>query len=180
MPLLSRHQTFALESCRDLLEKLHRELDRYREVTGRDEEDATALLDLVDRLKDSAFNAAVTAWHLGDWVFNDMTPEQREAFGFTKVRDLQDYVRGKCRALHLCRYAATASKHWEVSSHPDPSVKVIVECDDNDGWAAHFFDDEKKIRAEQVFGEAIGFWTEFIYQNRIAKSPDDIRMMPSG
>lgn len=69
MPLLSRHQTFALESCRDLLEKLDRELDRYREVAGRDEEDATALLDLVDRLKDSAFNAAVTAWHLCDWVF---------------------------------------------------------------------------------------------------------------
>jgi hypothetical protein len=34
-------------------------------------------LKLVDQLKDSAFNASVTAWQLCDWVFNDLPIEQR-------------------------------------------------------------------------------------------------------
>ena len=38
MALPSRDQTFAYESCRDLVEKLDREIDRYREVAGNDED----------------------------------------------------------------------------------------------------------------------------------------------
>jgi hypothetical protein len=62
MALPSRDQTFAFADCRELLEKLGREIDRYREVTGQDEElEPEALLNLVNQLKDSAFNASVTA-----------------------------------------------------------------------------------------------------------------------
>jgi hypothetical protein len=64
MPLPSRAQTFAFENCRDMLDKLAREIDRYQEVAGRDEEDHAAQLKLVDQLRDSALNAAVTAWYL--------------------------------------------------------------------------------------------------------------------
>src|SRR5581483_1155293 len=99
MPLPSREQTFAFQDCREMLDKLHRELDRYREVAGRDPEDLAAMAELVDQLKDSAFNAAVTAWHLGDWVFNDMTLDQRKAVGVRTLGDLQSHVRKKCRSL---------------------------------------------------------------------------------
>jgi hypothetical protein len=113
MALPGRDQTFAFTDCRELLEKLDREVDRYGEVAGRDELlDPEALLKLVHQLKDSAFNAAVTAWHLCDWVFNDMTPEQRAKLNFRNLADLQEHVRENCRALYLCRQAATASKHW--------------------------------------------------------------------
>jgi hypothetical protein len=64
MPLPGRDQTFAFEDCREVLKKLEREIDRYLEVVGRDEQEPEALLKLVDQLRDSAFNAAVTAWHL--------------------------------------------------------------------------------------------------------------------
>jgi hypothetical protein len=47
-----------------MLDKLAREIDRYQEVAGRDEEDHAAQLKLVDQLRDSALNAAVTSWHL--------------------------------------------------------------------------------------------------------------------
>ena len=139
MPLPSRDQTFAFEDCRELLRKLEREIDRYLEVVGRDEQEPEALLKLVDQLRDSAFNAAVTAWHLCDWVFNDMTPEQRQRLGFTSLSDLQKHVRETCRALYLCRQAATASKHWKVNSHPDPDVEVVVWHDET-GWTIHFVD----------------------------------------
>jgi hypothetical protein len=36
MPLPNREQTF-YECCRDLLEKLDREIDRYRSIVGRDD-----------------------------------------------------------------------------------------------------------------------------------------------
>ena len=111
MALPSRNQTFAYESCRDLVEKLDREIGRYREVAGNDEDhDGEALLNLVHQLTDAAFNASVTAWHLCDWVFNDLTSEQRQKLGFATLLKLQDHAKTQCRALYLCRYTATASR----------------------------------------------------------------------
>jgi hypothetical protein len=172
MPLPSREQTFAFADCRELLEKLDREIDRYREVAGRDEDKPNALLKLVEQLKDSAFNASVTAWHLSDWVFNDMTQEQREKLSFRSLGDLQAHVREKCRALYLCRQAATASKHWIVNHYPDPEVQAMVTCEDEAGWIVYFVHGGNKVPADQVFDEALAFWTGFIYQHQIAKTPD--------
>ncbi|MBR1332828.1 hypothetical protein [Bradyrhizobium ottawaense] len=179
MALPSREQTFAFENCRELVQKLSREIDRYREVVGSDEEhDWDALIRVVDQLKDSAFNAAVTAWHLCDWVFNDMTAEQREKLGFKKLGDLQTYVRKHCRELHLCRQAATASKHWTVEQHPDPDVQVVVTGET--GWTIYFVDQGKKIPADNVFEMALSFWIEFIYSHGIAKALDDADAEKSG
>lgn len=167
MALPSREQTFAFANCRELLEKLDREIDRYREVAGRDELlEPDALLRLVDQLKDSAFNASVTAWHLCDWVFNDMTLAQQQKLNLTKLGDLQEHARTSCRALHLCRQAATASKHWIVNQHADPTVQVVVTGET--GWTIYFVDGGRKIPAEQVFADALSFWTGFIYTQGIA------------
>ncbi len=160
MPLPNRQQTF-YESCRDLLEKLDREIDRYRSIVGGDDHN------VVDELKDIAFNASVTAWQLGDWVFHDMTDEQRQELGFNDTKALLEHARAKCRALHLCRHAATASKHWEVTQYPDPNVQTDLTHED--GWRVVFVDDNKRIAADQVFAEALNFWTNFIYSNHIAK-----------
>src|SRR5262249_23449883 len=161
MPLLSRQRTFAYKSCRDLLEKLRREVKRYRLIAGRDGAD-------VEELKDVAFNASVTAWHLSDWVFNDLTEEDRKKFGFKDVQDLQEHARTSCRALYLCRYAATASKHWQVTTYPDPKVQTVVTAETS--WCIYFLDNERRIPADQVFDEALHFWTQFIYGNEIAKN----------
>ena len=172
MALPSRDQTFAYENCRDLLEKLDREIKRYRDVAGTElGEMGERLLRLVDQLKDSAFNASVTAWHLCDWVFNDLSEEQRKKLGFEKLVDLQTHVRAKCRALHLCRQAATASKHWSVEKHADPTVQVIVTGET--GWTIYFVDGEKKIQADHVFADARDFWTAFIRDNDIPKTLDE-------
>jgi hypothetical protein len=172
MPLPGREQTFGFADCRELLDKLEREIDRYREMAGRDPSEHDALFNLVNQLKDSAFNASVTAWHLSDWVFNDMTQEQRQELGLKELGDLQNYAREKCRAMHLCRQAATASKHWTVSKHSDPTVQVTVTCDDTDGWIVYFVHEGNKISADRVFDEALAFWTGYIYQHNIAQAAD--------
>jgi hypothetical protein len=170
MALPSRDQTFAYENCRDLVEKLDREIDRYSEVAGTDDTGANVLT-LVHQLMDSAFNASVTAWHICDWVFNDLPLEQRKKLGFKKRSDLQRHARTQCRALHLCQHAANASKHWQVTDYPDPTVQVIVTGDE--GWAIYFVDKGKKLPAAQVFTAARDFWDQFIRENHIPKALDD-------
>ena len=171
MALPGREKTFALEDCRDVLRKLEREIERF----GKDRTDIEARID-------HAFNAVVTAWHLCDWVFADMTDEQKSKLKISDLSDLQARAR-ECRALRLCRQAATASKHWEVTTHPDPRVAVIVTAEPIGGaainlpvhihvaasWYLYFVDGSDILGAEQVFDEALDFWTQFIYQNQISR-----------
>ena len=53
MALPGRDKTFALENCRDLLNKLKREIERFSAAGNN-----------IETRKDFAFNAAVTAWAL--------------------------------------------------------------------------------------------------------------------
>jgi hypothetical protein len=102
MPLPGRANTFAFESCRDMLCKLEREVERYASVDGKH----------VDEMKDLAFNIAVTAWHLCDWVFMDMKPEQRISFNIRTPGDVRERA-FTCRALHIFRQVATSSKQLD-------------------------------------------------------------------
>ena len=176
MAFPSQPQTFALENCRSLLDKLEREIKRLRETDGPER-------------SDHAFNAAVTAWQLCDWVFADMTPAQRAKWEFRCDRDMQAHARQHCRALYLCRQVATASKHMTVTTFPDLKVKVITTANvipppNADppstqrpplyvapGWFLYIDDDGDVRTAEDVFADAYDFWTQFIYvQNKI---PED-------
>lgn len=172
MALPGRPQTFAYENCRELLMKLEREIDRYYAVAGSEEDDPGKVLDVVNTLKDAAFNASVTAWHIVDWVFHDMRPEQRKQFGLTHKRDLQEYARKECPQLRLCELACVASKHWVVSDKniKDDDVHTLVTGEP--GWVVYFVEKDRKIAAEVVFGEAHAFWNQFIRQNDIA--PGDL------
>jgi hypothetical protein len=167
MALPGRAQTFAYENCREMLSKLKREIDRYREVAGEKPQGET-LLRYVNQLKDSAFNASVTAWHMADWVFNDLKPEQRDALNLKNLPKLQARVR-KVRALYLCNHVANASKHWSVEDkYRDPTIEAVVECSEA-GWAGYFLDGTTKIPADQVLDAALEFWTHFIRDNGIAE-----------
>ncbi len=104
-------------------------------------------------------------------MFNDLTSEQREKLGFKTLPGLQDHAKTQCRALYLCRYTATASKHWRADNKPDPTVQVVVAHEG--GWVIYFVDDGKKTPAEQVFEAARDFWYAFICEHGIAKRLDD-------
>jgi hypothetical protein len=136
MALPGRDQTFAYENCREMLNKLKREIERYCAVAGVVELlEGETLLRHVDQLKDSALN--------------DLTPEQRQTLNLESLDELQCRARKQCRALYLCRHVATASKHWSVKKHPDPTIKAVVECSEA-GWAGYFFDGSTKTPANQV------------------------------
>lgn len=75
---------------------------------------------------DHAFNVVITAWHQCDWGFANLTSAQRAKLCINSRQDMQTIAR-KCRALHLCEQAATASKHWAVfDKYRDPKVSTII------------------------------------------------------
>jgi urease gamma subunit len=167
MAFPAKEKTFKLENCRDLYNKLDREIARFDGAANNS-------LDLADH----AFNVVVTAWHMCDWVFADMTPELKSKLQINTLAELQAEAR-KCRALHLCQQAANASKHWALlEKHRDPGVDVIVgvapvrrpeEVQEPPKFEAYFKDGSDFIEAGKVFETARDFWTQFIFvQHRIA------------
>ena len=183
MAIPSREKTFGLESCRDLLNKLEWEEKRLKDT---DEQD-------VEGLMYNAFNAAVTAWHIGDWVWGDMSPEQRKAlqgdWGVTldKQGIFQTALRDKAPALNICREIATASKHVKVTQYPDHTIDANVSAKASnvtvDGetvtvngspvtttvWVIEVFVSDQPVPFQKVLEEAISFWHEFIYHRGIAR-----------
>jgi hypothetical protein len=158
MALSGRDRTFAFQNCRDMMDKLKREIERYARVDGQD----------VEAMKDLAFNIAVTGWHLCDWVFMDLTPAQRDALDIHSLAQMQERAL-TCRALHVFRQVATASKHWEISRRPDPAVTVVVAAVPD--WRIWFEDDQGRLSAALAFDLALYFWTEFIYGHGICRDP---------
>jgi hypothetical protein len=111
---------------------------------------------------------------------------------------MRGYARTQCRALHLCRQVATASKHWRVERYPDPNVKVITTANSIpvtetiqpagtqpakiqlliERGCFLYFDDDGDVRAaEDVFDDASQFWTQFIYHNGIAQDESQLNIV---
>lgn len=189
MPLRSttdRSATFDLVSCRDLLQKLERELDRIRCCNGREE------------LADLGFNFAVTAWHLVDWVWADIKDQhalKAALAGEAGVRapdfvlkQFQDLMRGRSDDLNFCRLIATASKHVGVERLPGdpqaftatgsavPSTVLLgaaplatspLTVGNGGKYVLKIIVDGKRIPAVEVFERALEFWTQFIYRHQI-------------
>lgn len=183
MAIPSREKTFALENCRDLLRKLEWEVAGLRATDPND----------LDELAFRAFNAAVTAWHMGDWVWADMTEDQRNGLRtdwkhrLSNLGEFRSRAREISRAIGLCREIATASKHVEVTQSPDPTVETTASAAVSDvvvngdlvvagdspvtvtAWALNVRDDDKLRPFLEVLDEALTFWTEFIYPRKIAR-----------
>ena len=177
MSLPARKQTFAMENCRDVHRKLEWEIGALKACPGNGD---------LDPILYHAFNCAVTAWTLTDWVWSDMTLDQRKKrsgglVGKASFRAFQSECRTQCRALHLCRQIATASKHGEVTAYPDPMVKVDVSAvpifrndaarmhmvPDTWHWTLTVHDGAVDVDALKMFEDALHFW-DFIYREGIA------------
>jgi hypothetical protein len=128
-----------------------------------------------------AFNTAVTAWHLTDWLWQS-SPETRAALkkrfkiscnetqsGIKKgLKRFQHAVTEDCRALKICREIANGSKHMR-KENPDPAIKTMATWDpvvEGAGLAKpgdlimslRIADGDKEQDAVLWFIEALGYW----------------------
>ncbi len=170
MAIPSRDQTFALESCRDLVRKLEYDLV----LLGKDRPDDT------DYLPFMAFNAAITAWQLSDWVWLDMTPDQRKELArdwgnflsssnlsLVNAGDFRGVLRRKERTIGICRQIATASKHAEVTSGGDQTIRTVYALVDG-VWEGTVIDGTQRRSIQSVIEDARDFWDNFIVSRGIA------------
>jgi hypothetical protein len=180
MPLSGRGRTFAFESCKDMLTKLAWEaenLDRHIKA-GRGVAEATYW----------ATNAAITAWHIVDWVWADLNSEQRSALGGKLgitlggndgKKQLEEFV---CRNqnLNICRAIALTAKHsilaaksaarFEAIEAEVTLVPTIVTS-----GISHQNPFELIVKVEgqldtivNVLWRASSYWEEFVRSNGIA------------
>ena len=171
-------QTFDLQTCRDMLEKLRRERDRYTVAKRRPD------------LADCAFNFMVTAVHLSAWVARDAaiqaerpedidTPPNHSAGLPHTEEEVRDLVEARCPELGKCRTFVNASKHakrkpqfvWASASgewNPPPNgtrsfAEAAIVSPDDVTWQFYVKDELGKLPAAEFFDRILRFWHEFIY-----------------
>jgi hypothetical protein len=124
-------QVFMLATPAHMLIKLHWEIYGLRKALS----EAPEHLGHVHAPSYCAFNCAITAWHLADWVWKSSPPALRANIladlgvevrgqGPVGLTEFQNGLRDRSRALHICRQVATGSKHMIVRDHPDPHVRA--------------------------------------------------------
>jgi len=119
-PQLTPPKALAIDSSRDMLEKLKREIERLSGSIIRQE------------VVDHGLNAAMTAWHLTDWTWReiqDSTPRLRSlrARAGRPIRELkqfQEFVKRNCTELACCEGIAVSTRHFAFSKLPMFSTKV--------------------------------------------------------
>ena len=118
-PQRTQPKTLAMQSSRDMLEKLRREIDRLAGSIIRQE------------IVDHGLNAAMTAWHLTDWAWREIQGSSRlptlSARAGTPIRELkqfQELIKRNCAELAYCEGIAISTKHFAFSKLPVFSTKV--------------------------------------------------------
>ena len=176
---MSAARIFDLNSCRDLLGKLERELVRLEYS-----------LDRFDRA-DHVANFAIWAWRLTDWVHGEIAgraPLRRrlamacgapvDAFDLERF---QAYVVGEqgCPALACCRAIAMAARDAEAG---EPASAVVVPLRPASGrrpeakltewrapqWLLSTGDGAEAVPDIELCQTVLQFWTDFIHANHIA------------
>jgi hypothetical protein len=114
-------RTLEFRTAADFLQKLSREISRVSDAN-----DAT---DVVDH----ATNAAMTAWHLTDWVWHDIEKDKTASpfrliasiagKPIRSLHDFQTFVREASVDVLYCESIAVSSKHFG-SSGPEFSSAV--------------------------------------------------------
>jgi hypothetical protein len=160
---------FALRGSRDLLEKLRYETGCLSTIERHD---------VLGRAY-VAFNCAVTAWHMTDWIWVEMDQGQRERVQAlactnfqlekTNPRPLQAYVRTASNALRLCELIANGSKHCSLRS-PDPGVSTTMADGDGVNWGNPVVSvDGQEILVGDVLWQAVCWWEVFLADWHIAE-----------
>jgi hypothetical protein len=151
----SGDKRFGLLTPRDLLSKLLWEIECLADPSSSLEIESYR-----------CFNAAVTAWHLTDWVWQ--AHHQNE---YGTVAKFQEWVRRQSKELGICDQLANGSKHFErdpkwdrtdVFVKTEPSLVIIKPP----SGALKFltqpslfvYDGDRMMGPSYLFGEAYTFW----------------------
>ena len=180
-------KVFSLSTPEQMLRKLHWEITNF----GRAIDVEGTTVESLNAPAYWAFNCAVTAWHIADWVWLTVPEPQRDQLFpgcHTGRKDtltaFQVSLQAASPPVLICRHVATASKHMEMTRHVDPSITVdTVWTKQAARFGATRFGDpfatytsvltvshEGTDRpAIEIFKEAFGFWQSFLEGHGLAE-----------
>jgi hypothetical protein len=151
-------KSFELRDSRDILEKLHWELNN---LFFRQRHDIKAC-------QYHAFNCAVTAWHVTDWLWQDMSPALKSDLHVKSCKAFQDYVRNACPALNLCHEIANGSKHCLVERNPDSTISAVIsDGEGNDYGNPVIVKGDTHHLADTVFYHALFWFQSFVHDRNV-------------
>jgi hypothetical protein len=175
-------QTFGLNSCRDLCEKLKRELNRLNAAKGRED------------ITDHCINFSITAWHLCDWIWekhkaNDdrflfLKQTKADSALWKTLGDFRKYIDSREPRIRVCGLIANSAKHLELEEKRWPeknAISVPVSAKRADGkdepitfsnifqggviWTPKIVDAKgNRLDAKVEFEHVLSFWFQFVYQ----------------
>lgn len=164
-----RPHTFGLAGARQMLRKLEWEMAGF----GRNDIDRAFW----------AFNVAVTAWHLGEWVWHDLPASIRSHWNGDE-RAFYGWCRHECPELGLCGLITNASKHgnpaWTAAREDVVTVSLadvvhakagLMHCGDPLStwtWRLIIRDGGRERAAEDVFAKVLEFWRRCIEREILA------------
>ena len=113
-------KTLAINSSRDMLEKLKREIERLAGSIIRQE------------IVDHGLNAAMTAWHLTEWTRREIqgsiprirSVAEKAGTSIRELKQFQEFVKRNCTELAYCEGIAVSTRHFAFSKLPMFSTKV--------------------------------------------------------
>jgi hypothetical protein len=147
-------ETFRLSDSRDILEKLQWELDT---LFCRQRHDIRVC-------QYHAFNCAITAWHVTDWLWQDMSAEFKAERRWNTCTEFQNYVREECPELKLCYQIALGSKHCRLTGrNANPAISAKIS--DGEGYDYGnpiIVEGDKERNADQVFQLARNWFEAFV------------------
>ncbi len=190
-------KVFTLATPAHMLMKLSWEIDRLREALSEPPEK----IGYMHAPAYHAFNCAVTAWHLHDWVWESIDKDGRaelfESLGAAPAGGLTAFGKALMRypALRICRQIATGSKHKIVrGKHVDPAVIAQTDwtikraragearCGDRLATyqcALSIRDGDRTWPAVQVFEEALATWEQLLARWGFVEGPMLGRSIPA-
>jgi hypothetical protein len=163
-------QVFAIQNSRDMLKKLRWEIDELRGDSGHPGWQGVAY---------RAFNCAVTAWTLTDWLWAEVSDHHKHANFGSRLKNFQSVCRRNSTDLDICESLANSGKHRSRRAkqyNADVVTKTITEvrrlrCGDPVGqpfatwkWEAVILHDGTEKKAIDVFEQAYLAWARLIDQ----------------
>jgi hypothetical protein len=124
-----------------------------------------------------AFNFAVTAYHMIDWVWETSDAESHalmsKSLNNERINQKGDFVAAvsnKYRSIYICRLIANSSKHYQLTRRDDPAIHVrehwnYGETDDGEPLTVvslEICDGDNVWSAVEVFSEAVRDWSRLL------------------
>lgn len=122
-------QTFQLDSPLQLLIKLSWGIKQLKAALGSADMPGSFFPAVY-----TAFDCTITAWQMSDWVYafssgrTELPLSQDPKFSKSeKLRRFQAWVCEESPHLRICMHIANSNKHFGVSRHRDPGLKVSID-----------------------------------------------------